>query len=87
MGGRVGGVSSIHYRETRGIKVAGGEWVKAGTILTRQGHRWKPGHNVIGRTLLTAGCDGEIYFTKRMGHYKRTVTFIHIKPKIKKNHK
>ena len=84
MGGRVGGISSIHYKETRGIKVAGGQWVKAGTVLTRQGHRWQPGINVIGRTHLTAACDGEVHFTRKRSNYKRGITIIHIRPKVEK---
>ena len=32
MGGRVGGISSKYYCETGGIKVSGGQQVKAGTI-------------------------------------------------------
>ncbi len=62
------------------MKVSGGQWVKSGTVLTRQGNRWKPGLNIIGITHLTAACDGEVYFTRKRGHYKRAVTFIHIKP-------
>ncbi len=86
MGGRVGGLTSKFYRETRGLKVSGGELVKSGTVLTRRGDRWKPGHNVIGLTLLTAGCEGEVYFTKKRGNYRRAVTLIHIRPldKVKK---
>ena len=77
---RVGGMTSKFYRETRGIKVGGGQLVKAGTLLTRNGDRWKPGQNVTGRMHLTALCDGEVYFTRRRGNYKRAVTYIHIKP-------
>ena len=82
MGGRVGGITSKYYIETRGMKVSGGQTVKAGTVLTRQGDKWKPGINVVGRTLLTAGCDGEVYFTKKRGNYKRAVTFVNIKPDL-----
>ena len=84
MGGRVGGISAIHYKETRGIKVAGGQWVRSGTVLTREGHRWQPGLNVTGRTHLTAACDGQVYFTKKRGNYRRAITLIHIKPKAAK---
>ena len=76
---KVGGTTKKYYKETRGIKVSGGQKVTSGTVLTRQGNKWKPGINVIGRTHLTAGCDGEVYFTKKMGNYKRAVTFINIK--------
>jgi len=77
---KVGGLTSKFYRETRGIKVSGGQKVKAGTVLTRNGDRWKPGTHVLGRTLLTADCDGEVYFTKKRGKYKKAVTTIHVKP-------
>ena len=77
---KVGGLTRKFYRETRGMKVTGGQLVKSGTVLTREGDRWKPGLNVKGRTHLTAACDGEVYFTRKKGHYKRAVTFIHIKP-------
>ena len=62
------------------MKVSGGQFVKAGTTLTREGHRWKPGHNVVGLNHLSAICDGEVYFTRKKGNYKRAVTVIHIKP-------
>ncbi len=81
---RRGGISSKFYKETRGIKVAGGQKVKAGTVLTREGDRWQPGVNVLGRTLLTAACDGEIYFTRKKGNYKRAITLVHVKPLAKK---
>lgn len=84
MGGRVGGITSKYYRETRGVKVSGGQTVKAGTILTREGHRWQPGLNVNGRTHLTAACDGEVYFTRKRNSYKKSVTFINIKSQEKK---
>ena len=58
MGGRVGGITSKYYTETRGVKVSGGQKVKSGTILTRQGNQWKPGLNVIGRNSLTASVNG-----------------------------
>ena len=77
---RRGGISSKFYKETHGIKVAGGQTVRAGTVLTREGDKWKPGLNVLGRTLLTAACDGEVYFTRKTGSYKKAITLIHIKP-------
>ena len=40
---RKGGITNKFYKETRGLKVSGGQVVSSGTILTRQGHRWKPG--------------------------------------------
>ena len=62
---RVGGLTKKFYWETRGLKVSGGQTVKLGTVLTRNGDRWKPGLNVLGQMHLTAGCDGEVYFTKK----------------------
>ena len=84
MGGRVGGISSKYYRETRGVKVSGGQDVSSGTVLTREGHRWQAGLNVIGRTHLTAGCDGEVYFTRKRNAYKKVTTYINVKPQAKK---
>ena len=57
---KVGHTTKKFYKETRGMKVSGGQTVKAGTVLTREGHRWKPGQNVIGLMHLTAGCDVEV---------------------------
>ncbi len=84
---RLGGLSTINYKETRGIKVAGGQRVKAGTVLTREGHRWKPGANVHGLTSLTAGCDAENYFTRKLNKYRRPVTYVNIKPIVEKKDK
>jgi ribosomal protein L27 len=78
---RKGGLTKKYYKETRGIKVSGGQAVKCGTMLTRNGDRWKPGLNVKGRIHLSAACDGEVYFTKKRGNYHRAVTYIHIRPK------
>lgn len=80
MGGRVGGITSKYYWETRGVKVSGGQTVKAGTILTRQGTQWKAGLNTVGRNTITAIVDGEIYFTKKKNSYNRVVTYINVKP-------
>ncbi len=80
---KVGGTTKKFYKETRGMKVSGGQRVNSGTVLTREGHRWKSGLNVIGRTHLTAACAGEVYFTRKMGNYRRAVTYIHIRPEAK----
>lgn len=77
---RLGGLTKKYYVETRGIKVSGGQRVKAGTVLTREGHRWRPGDNVIGQMHLTAACDGEVYFTKKKNQYKKVITYINIRP-------
>ncbi|VAX37846.1 hypothetical protein MNBD_UNCLBAC01-1670 [hydrothermal vent metagenome] len=76
---RVGGLTTKYYKETRGVKVSGGSKVKSGTVLTRQGDKWQPGINVIGRTHLTAACAGEVYFTKKKNNYRREITLINIK--------
>ena len=83
MGGRVGGLSSKYYKETRGIKVTGGQKVSAGTVLTRQGDRWHPGLNVIGRTQLTAGIDGQVYFTHKKNRFNKRTTYVNVKPAVK----
>ncbi len=77
---RVGGLTKKYYKETKGVKVSGGQTVKCGTMLTRKGDRWKPGINVTGRMHLSAACDGEVYFTKKKGNYRRVVTYINIRP-------
>lgn len=82
---RKGGITNKFYKETRGLKVSGGQTVSAGTILTRQGHRWKPGINIIGRTSLVAACDGEVYFIHKKDHYKKASTYINVRPKTGKN--
>lgn len=80
---RVGRTSSKFYRETRGLKISGGQPVKSGSILTRQGHRWKPGINVVGEMSLTAKCDGEIYFTRKKNRYNKVVTYVNVRPEAK----
>ncbi len=80
MGGRVGGITSKFYVETRGIKVSGGQIVKAGTVLTRQGTLWKAGLGTSGRNSVTALIDGEVYFTKKKNAYKTVVTYVNVKP-------
>jgi ribosomal protein L27 len=79
MGGRVGGLTHKFHRETRGIKVSGGQHVKAGTILTRQGHKWRPGLNVVGRNHLTAIVNGTVYFTRKKNNYNKVITVINVK--------
>lgn len=77
---RVGGLTHKFYRETKGLKASGGQTVKAGTILTREGHRWKPGQNVTGGMHLVAKCDGEVYFTRKKNRGDKVVTIINIRP-------
>jgi len=61
------------------MKVSGGQVVKSGTVLTRQGDKWQPGINIIGKTLLTAACGGEVYFTKRKNTYRKVTTYINVR--------
>ncbi len=74
-----GGTSAKFYRETRGLKISSGQAVTTGTVLTRQGNKWKPGINVGGRSHLFAQCDGSIYFTKKKGTHKKMITLVNIK--------
>ncbi len=77
---KVGGLTSKFYRETKGLKVSGGQSVKAGTLLTREGHKWQPGLNVTGKMHLVAVCDGEVHFTKKKNKYNKQITIINIRP-------
>jgi ribosomal protein L27 len=80
MGGRVGGLSHKYYRETAGIKVSGGQTVKAATVLTREGDQWKPGLNVRGRIHLSAACAGVVYFTQKRTRDGKRSTYVNIRP-------
>ncbi len=80
MGGKVGGLSHKIYAETLGMKVSGGQKVKEGTVLTREGDQWKPGLNVRGRMHLSAACEGEVYFTQKRSRQGKRSTYIHIRP-------
>jgi ribosomal protein L27 len=76
---RKGGLSAKFYRETAGIKVTGGQTVKAGTMLTRQGDKWKPGLNVVGRMHLTSIVAGQVYFTHKRNTYGNAVTVVNVR--------
>ncbi len=76
---KVGGLTTKFYRETKGLKVSGGQQVKAGTVLTRNGDRWKPGLNVVGQMHLTARCDGEVYFTRKRAASKKVSTYVNVR--------
>ncbi len=80
---KVGGLTTKFYRETRGVKVSGGQFVKAGAVLTRQGYKWKPGINVIGDMHLNASCDGIVYFSRKKNKYKKAMTYINVRPVAK----
>jgi ribosomal protein L27 len=79
MGGKVGGLSHKHYKETVGLKVSGGQKIKSGTILTREGDRWKPGLNVHGAIKLSAACAGEVYFTRKRNRSGKILTVVNIR--------
>jgi len=82
-----GGLSKINYKEKKGLKVTSGQRVKKSTMLTREGDKWRAGVSVCGKGgALNAACDGEIYFSKKKGKYRRkkVYTFINIKPLPKK---
>ena len=81
----VGGVTHKHYPETRGLKTSGGQSVKKGTILTREGNKWKAGLNVGGKSSLYALCDGTVYFSPRPGTYrtKKKYPLVNVKPAVK----
>ena len=78
---RRGGLTHRFYRETRGLKVSDGQFVRQGTTLTRQGDKWKPGINVGGKSTLFALSDGNIYFTKKKSRYRtrKIHTLINVK--------
>jgi len=80
MPGASGYRKSRHYPDTKGIKVAAGQIVNAGTLLTREGDKWRPGKNVGGKMHLYALCKGKVSFTKKRGHYRKKVTYINILP-------
>jgi ribosomal protein L27 len=79
-GGPSGHIKSKQYVDTKGLKVGAGELVKTGTILTRQGNKWKAGNNVGDSGTLYALCNGKVYFTKRRGSLHRTQTYINVMP-------
>ena len=70
---------SKHYPDTKGLKVAGGQFIKTGTILTREGNKWKPGVNVGGRSTLYALVNGEVYFRYRKAKAAKRQTIINVK--------
>lgn len=86
MSGKVGGLSHKNYSETAGIKVTGGQKVKAGTVLTREGDAWKPGVNVLGQIKLTAACEGEVYFTRKRNTSRKICTYVNVRKTASKKH-
>lgn len=82
---KVGKTTHKYYKETKGLKKSGGQYVKTGTILTRESNKWKAGLNIGGRGTLYALCDGKVFFTRRRGTYRTTkaYTVINIEPSKK----
>lgn len=78
---KVGRTTHKFYKETRGLKISGGEFVKAGTILSREGNKWKAGINVGGISTVYAITSGKVFFTRRKGNYRtnKTITVVNIK--------
>lgn len=79
-GGPSGHLRSKHYIDKKGIKVGAGQKVRTGTILTREGNKWKAGKNVGDSGTLYARCEGVIYFTKKKGRLNKRQTLINIMP-------
>ena len=86
MGRHSGGLSHINYKETKGIKVSGGQFVKKGSILTREGNKWRAGINTAGKGTVYALCDGTVYFKRKKSSYhkKKTFTTVNIEKSTKK---
>lgn len=70
-------------KKDRGIKVSGGQPVKAGQILGRGIAAHKAGKNVKGQSNLVALCEGTIYFTHRKVSRNKFRTFINVMPTSK----
>ncbi|MCM8783937.1 MAG: 50S ribosomal protein L27 [Candidatus Omnitrophica bacterium] len=79
-GGASGYRKSKHYPDTKGIKVSAGQIVKPGTLLTREGDKWRPGKNVGGKDHLFALCKGKISFQKKKNNRNKINTYINIIP-------
>ena len=84
---RRGGLSHINYREKKGIKVTEGQFVKKGTVLTREGDKWKAGINTCGAATVYALRDGIVYFKRRKGTYHKRKSFTTINIKETEKHK
>lgn len=70
-------------KKDRGLKVSGGQPVKAGQILGRGLAGHKAGKNVEGKSNFLALCDGIAYFTYKKVNRGKFRTFINIKPASK----
>jgi len=79
-GGASGHRKSKHYPDVMGIKVGAGKIVNTGTLLTRQGDKWRPGKNVGGTDNLFALCKGKVTFTKTKNNRGKLSSYINIVP-------
>ena len=77
-GGASGHRKSKHYPDIKGIKVGDGQMVDTGTLLTRQGDKWRPGTNVGGKDHLFALCKGKVSFIKKKNNRGKINTYISI---------
>lgn len=81
----IGGFS--RPKKDTAMKVASGEKVLAGKILSRGIPTYKAGINVRGIGTLYALCPGEVYFTKKKTGHGKARTFINVKPHQEKKAK
>ncbi|MDD5044935.1 MAG: 50S ribosomal protein L27 [Candidatus Omnitrophica bacterium] len=79
-GGASGHRKSKHYSDVKGIKVGAGKLVPTGTLLTREGDRWRPGKNVGGKDNLFALCEGKVTFTRTKNKRGKLSSYINIIP-------
>lgn len=67
-------------QKDKGIKISGGQFVKAGQILSRRLPAYKAGKNVRGQGTLYSLCEGKVYFSKKKTSHGRPRTFINVLP-------
>lgn len=68
-------------KKDKAMKVASGESVLTGKILSRGISTYKAGVNVRGISTLHALCSGKVYFSKKKTSHGRVRTFINVEPK------
>ncbi|MBL7070111.1 MAG: 50S ribosomal protein L27 [Candidatus Omnitrophica bacterium] len=81
----IGGFSTP--KKGKGLKISGGQQVKAGQILAKGLSQYKAGTNVKGQGNLIALAAGKVYFTKKKTPHGRFRTFINITPHTEKHKK
>jgi len=74
----IGGFSTP--KKDKNVKVASGQIVKTGQILTRGFSTYKSGINVKGLATLFALCPGKVYFTKKKTPHGKVRTFVNVEP-------